>query len=119
MSVAGRWANAVPHTPKAGYDFLKVFLVNYISLLEEQVVLGNLSRNVCDTEKSRVLLNFALDYIVNIWIGDYLNLDIKNLHRTIRLYCKGDIILLFRFYFILLLKTFYGILRRTFSTRTF
>lgn len=51
---------------KGGYDVLTVFVENYIFLLNEQVEVGKLSKDVFQYEKKNILINFVRPWLLNI-----------------------------------------------------
>jgi abequosyltransferase len=57
---------SIPLPKKGGYDFLKVFLENYILLLTEQLNVNKLSYKIFRSEKRKLLLRFIRPWLNNI-----------------------------------------------------
>lgn len=83
---------------KGGYDFLTVFLDNYIFILTEQLNKNTLSEKRFKAEKRKLLLHFIRPWLVNIKINpETYYFGYKNSFRRIFGYYRKDILTLISF----------------------
>ncbi len=99
-----------PNT-KGGYDLIRVFLDNYIFLLNEQIKIGLLTKKIVKNEKKKLLLNHICYYMVNTKLNpeQYTFLHNDFFKKIFRHY-KNNILTLFLFmlkYNTLLMRSYF------------
>lgn len=105
---------SVPLMKKGGYDFITVFLDNYIFILTEQLDNKTLSKKIFIEEKRKLLLQFIRPWLIIIILNPkQYYWGYKNWFRKIVHYYKNDILTLITFIIYFILSFCYHFVRKS------
>lgn len=94
---------------KGGYNFVRVFVDNYFTILEEYVKVGHISNDVFKKEKFRILFSYILPRLRKmVTRGKRLNFDTKGLSQYIHKHYSKELY----FPFVALIVLFYKMIFR-------
>ena len=91
---------------KGGYDFLNVFLDNYLEILTIYLNNNFLSHSTLFTEKRKLLINYIAPWVSRTKVGNNSHFVINDMHRKIWRHYENDKLIIFYFYITVIIRCF-------------